>query len=242
MKKTWVGLEGSGKSLALAIEIETVLERNIKWYKHTGIPREIWSNMPFSADFLERASENNIPIVYWAHLDEIVKMSGGDLIMDEQGTYFDSRNYAELSLQVRRWFAQADKNGVDIYGTAQDWAQVDISYRRLVNQVMHCRKMAGSLRPHKTKPLPTIFGIPLQKYLPVWGIVLVREISGAPDDTANFQFSNWFIFDLIDTIFIRKCYCDLYNTGATITQSRGVPLQHNERKCPECDFVRVFHK
>jgi len=237
MKKTWVGLEGSGKSLALAIEIEHVLERNIKWYKRTGNAREIWSNMPFSAEFLQRAEENNIPVRYWAHLDEIVKMTGGDLIMDEQGTYFDSRNYAELSLQVRRWFAQADKNGVDIYGTAQDWAQVDISYRRLVNQVMHCRKFAGSHRPHRTKPLPK-----LHKWLPVWGMVFVREIVGASDDTAGFVPANWFIFDLFDSIFIRKKYCDLYNTGATITQSRGVPLQHNERKCPECDYLKVFHK
>jgi len=235
MKKIFVGLEGSGKSLQMAKEVFEIANRNAKWYLKTNTPRPIWINTPLNPDFVQKCSEMNVPIVYWENLSELVGLNGVDLFIDEIGTYFDSRNYAELSLNVRRWFAQADKSDVDIYGTAQDYAQIDVAFRRLVNDVYHIKKFFGSHRPHATKPETNYFGL----FPKIWGIHLEIACNINADEPSKLDkdifsyFFGWFV--------CHKKYCDLYNTGAFVKMSKGVPLQHSERSCPDCGFNKTFH-
>lgn len=222
------GLEGSGKSLRLARVCNIILKDNIYYYSKTGVPRPIFTNMRFSSAFLKKAEEENISIKYWTNLDELVGLTGCDIFIDEIGTYFDSRLWSELPLSVRRWLAQCDKNGVNIYGTAQDFAQVDKSFRRLVSKLYHVKKVFGSPRPHLT--YPDI------KY--PFGLFMIRELDpvGYKEDDAKLDKSGFPSFFLLD-----KDDYSIYSTNQGVEESKALPLRHLDRVCLTCGFTKVTH-
>jgi len=219
MKYVISGLEDSGKSLRLARLIRTLVNRNSKWYDVTNVARPIKSNMHLSRDFIASAAKVNVPIEIWHNLDEIAGQRDCDIIIDEIGTYFDSRLWTELSLDVRRWLAQASKLGVDIYGTAQDFAQVDKSFRRLVNQLEHIVKFMGSARPTPSRP-------PVKR---VWGLCLLFELNPvayAEDNKEVTGFMGW-----PKPFFITRKDTDGYDTRQLQEKSTPPPLAHTARGC-----------
>lgn len=228
-KIIYSGLESSGKSLRLAMQADSLLYRNAKWKIRHGIVRAIASNLQFSEMFHEKARKFGIPIIYWKDLEELVLLENVDVLMDEVGNYFDSRSWTDLSLDVRRWLTQAAKCGVDIYGTAQDFAQVDKSFRRLVNELYHIRKIVGSPRPSPTRP----------KIDKVWGLCYVRELDPVGYDEEKFK-----SVSIIPGMFtIRKYYCDIFDTNQKIVKSKPAPYRHILRHCsePGCSYCRVTH-
>lgn len=237
MKKIFSGLEGSGKSLKLARVARELVERNASWYKTTGIKRQIASNMLFSEDFVAYADSKNVPIVYWQNLDELIAYENCDIIIDEVGNYFDSRMWADLSLDVRKWLTQGSKCGVEIYGSAQDFAQVDKSFRRLVNELYDIRKFIGSRRPSATKP-------PVKR---IWGLCLARALDPQGYDEDKKGFNGSFV---PIPFFIRKSDCDIFNTKQKIGRSDYPAMRHEARYCQKhekmggdgtCSFCKVVH-
>lgn len=237
MKVIFSGLEGSGKSLKLAMVAEMLVRRNGAWFKETSIPRPIASNMTFSSEFEAYASKLGVPIVYWRNLDDLIRMEQCDVLIDEVGNYFDSRMWQDLSLDVRKWLTQGSKCGIEIYGTAQDFAQVDKSFRRLVNELIDIRKFVGSRRPSATKP-------PVKR---IWGICLYRSLDPQGYDEDKKAFNG----DLIPMpFFIRKRYCDIFDTTQKIGRSEYPALRHETRMCQRhekvggdgsCRFCKVVH-
>lgn len=230
-KVVYSGLEGSGKSLKLAKVSKSLVDRNAKWFKRSGKQRHIASNMLFSPEFEAYASSKNVPISYWQNLDELITMENCDVIIDELGNYFDSRGWEELSLDVRRWLTQGDKVGVEIYGSAQDFAQVDKAFRRLVKELYYIHKVIGSRRPSPTKP-------PVKK---VWGLCMVRELEpmGYDEDKSKFRSKS-----LIPSLFIiDKEACEIFDTNQKIIKSKPLPYKHVQRFCPieGCKFSKVIH-
>lgn len=237
MKIIYSGLEGSGKSLKLARVVKNLVWRNHKWGKKIGIPRPIWSNMTFSNEFETYARDLGVPINYWQNLDELIKIEQADVIIDEVGNYFDSRMWADLSLDVRRWLTQGSKCGIEIYGSAQDFAQVDKAFRRLVNALFDIRKFVGSRRPSATKP-------PV-KY--IWGICLARELDPQGYDEDKKAFNGSFI---PHPFLIRRKDCEIFDTGQKIRRSEYPALRHEARYCQHhekhggngtCRFCKVIH-
>jgi len=250
MKVIYSGLESSGKSLQLAIVVPELVKRNAKWYAKQQreydkdpegfkerykreIPqvRPIVSNLRFSAEFEYWAYDTmGVPIVYWTNLDELIKWTNADIIMDEVGNFFDSRLWESLSLDCRMWLSQGAKCGIELYGTAQDFAQVDKAFRRLVNRLYLIRKVCGSRRPAATMP-PVRF---------IWGICLKSELDPNSYDEDKKKFKgallpSWF--------YIRKANCEIFDTTARIPRSKPMPYKHTERICesPNCQFHRVLH-
>jgi len=232
MKVIFSGLESSGKSLKLASVVSDVAERNALWLKKSGVIRPIVSNLFFSEEFFDYCVNTlGIPIHYWTNIDELIKYDNADIIIDEVGTYFDSRLWADLSLDVRRWLTQGAKSGIEIYGTAQDFAQVDLAFRRLVNHLFHITKLCGSARPAATKP-------PV-KY--IWGICLSRELNPREykEDKKSFDTTQ-----LIPSFFlIERIYCEMFDTTQKIQRSRPTPFRHIERGCEltDCSFHKIAH-
>jgi len=227
-KIIFAGYEGSGKSLKMSAYVIRALEDNARYFKKTGIARPIYSNMQFSQKFHARADKKKIPIVYWRNLDDIVGLSGCDIFIDEIGAYFDSRLWSELSLDIRRWIAQCDKNGVNIYGTAQDFAQVDKSFRRLVRRLISVRKILGSPRPHPSYP----------KVKHPWGLFMVRDLdpAGYKEDEPKLAGMG------IPGFFrLKSKYYSIFDTNAGVELSKPLPLKHVARKCPDCGVVVVKH-
>lgn len=232
MKVIFSGLESSGKSLKLAMVATEIAERNAKWKKESGITRPIVSNMYFSTDFYKYVTEElGIPILYWNNLDELISYTNADIFIDEIGTYFDSRLWQDLSLDVRRWLTQGAKQGIEIYGSAQDFAQVDKAFRRLVNHLYYIRKIIGSRRPSATKP-------PVTK---IWGICLVNELNPQQYNEQKSKFENMSILDF-SMFYIERQFCEVFDTTQKIERSAPPLMKHIERACADnCGFHKTIH-
>jgi len=164
MKVAISGIESSGKSLYMMMILSKIVRRNAKWYKSTGIQRPILVNFPLASPFLKWIqSHKGVSVLYWENVDDLIQYENCDIFIDELGNYFDARNWENLSLNARKWLTQGAKRGIEIYGACQDFAQVDKAFRRLVNHLIHIKKLFGSRRPSATTP-PVRF---------IWGFCLL---------------------------------------------------------------------
>jgi len=228
MKVIFSGLESSGKSLLLARTVRELVYRNAKWLKVTGVPRPIRSNIRFASHVVDYAKGMGIEILYWKDLDELLPYGEFDLIIDEVGTYFDSRKWADLSLDVRRWIAQGAKAGIEMYGTAQDFAQTDKSFRRLTSHLFLLRKIIGSGDISPTRPAPRW----------IWGIVVVRELDPTTYDEQKSKFGSGGMIPSL--MYITRKATEIFNTRAEVRMSSALPLKHIEKECENIDCA--FHK
>lgn len=230
MKVIFTGKEDSGKSYLMAVQAYEIVYRNSRWYNRTGVKRPIYSSLYFSKEFVKWAEDMNVPIFYWHSLAEIQGLRDADLFIDEIGTYFDSRLWTDLSLSMRRWLAQTSKVGVDIYGTAQDFAQVDKAFRRLVSELWHVVKIVGSRRPSPTKP-------PVKR---IWGVCSKERLN--PDAYEEDNKKSLSFMRIPSLFFLRKKYALTFDTTQIQKQSPPLPLEHVERLCPTCGKVEVRHR
>lgn len=230
-KYIFSGGEDSGKSYMLAYRSGQIVERNADWAKLTGKPRPIRSNLEYSEWFYDWAvNEMGVPIYYWKDVEEWERFEGCDMIIDEIGAYLDSRTFKDLPLSTRLWLSQASKLGVDMYGSAQDFAQVDLSFRRLVKSdnggLFHINKLIGSPRPHASKP-------PVKR---IWGICMMRELDPEGYDEQKKRFAS---DQIIPTFFtIRREICTIFDTNKRIAKSKPPPYKHIARHCedPMCQM------
>lgn len=227
-KIIFTGQEGSGKSLKMAEYIYYILDNNAYYLKKTGIPRPIWTNTPLSADFVALAKSKGIPVISWTDLSDIEGLTGCDIVIDEIGTYLDSRLWTDLPLSFRRWLSQCNKNGVNIIGTSQDFAQVDKSFRRLTSKLYYITKIIGSRRPHYTLP-PVSFP---------YGLFIMRDIDpkSYKEDDPKIDKTG-----LPHFFLLKKKYFSIFDTNAEVKESKPLPYKHIERFCPVCDYHKVSH-
>jgi len=228
MKKIISGLESSGKSLRLAKEIKRITLRNSEWFKVTGIKRPIVSNLKIAPHFENFARSINVPIIYWDKLEQLLQYNDADIIIDEVGNYFDARKWQDLSADIKKWLTQGAKSGIEIYGTSQDFAQVDKAFRRLTNVLEHVTKVIGSPRPSPTKP-------PVKK---IWGLCMVHNLNprAYKEDKEKFDSSG-----LPSFFFIEKEFCLMYDTRQKIEVAPPPPYRHEVRTCNDCDYSRIIH-
>jgi len=239
MKIIYAGLESSGKSLKLAMTVVKIAYRNAKWASESKKVRSIASNLRFSESFYDFVTNDlKIPVVYWDNLDELIGMEQCDVVIDEVGNYFDSRLWQDLSLDVRRWLTQGAKCGIEIYGSAQDFAQVDKSFRRLVSELYEITKVIGSPRPANTRP-------PVTR---IWGLCVVRQLNPRSYNEDKKQFAGGGVFPKF--MFIQRKYCEIFDTTQKIKRSEYPALRHEVRMCEHhskvggngsCDFCKIVH-
>lgn len=221
------GLPGSGKSLKLGQTAIDVLYRNRRWYEKTGIIRPVYTNLKMSPE-VEKEFEGFI--VYWTDLRQLTVLRDVDVLIDEVATYFDARLWETLSLEMRRWLAQHRKFGIEIYGTTQDFAQVDKAFRRLTSHLLYLTKLFGSGDISPTKPPP--------KY--IWGMSLLRELDPTVYDEQKSKFASTGIPRFM---FITRARTSVFDTRAEIALSKALPLKHIERECElgNCSFHKTQH-
>jgi len=217
MKIVYTGIESSGKSLMLARQAVDVVKRNAKWFKVTKVERPIRSNMKFSPDFEIWAYSQHVPILYYRNLDEIIYETECDVFIDEILKYFDARNWANLSIDAKHWLTQGAKSGVHVYGSAQDFSQVEKSFRILCNQVYVITKLIGSRRPMRTSP-------PVKR---VWGICFVRAVDPKTfkGDSVNME-----TIGMPGFFFIKREDTSIFDTNAKVVPSDLPPLKKRRRK------------
>lgn len=248
----FTGLPGSGKSLRLADTLVELLYRNRKTYHKRA---KLWLDNPQNPIFFDEVSQEFLPpqrrvlwtnlkfaqkvedefaehyIRYWTDLKQLTPLRDVDIAIDEIATYFDARLWETLSLEMRRFLAQHRKFGVEIYGTAQDFAQTDKAFRRLTSHLFLLRKIIGSGDISPTRPKP--------KY--IWGIVIVRELDPTTYDEQKSKFANQGVFPSF--MMITRAATEIFDTRAEVRMSATLPLKHLEKACelPNCSFHKIVH-
>jgi len=223
----FTGLPGSGKSYKLGRTVVDILYRNKKSFKKTGVRRMLWTNLQLTKPIEDEFAGF---IMYWTDLRQLTPLRDCDVVIDEVATYFDARLWETLSLEMRRWLAQHRKFGIEIYGTAQDFAQVDKSFRRLTSDLVYLSKLLGSRDISATMAPP--------KY--IWGICLVRYLDPTVYDELKSKFGTTGIPKFM---FITRAGVSLFDTRAEVKLSSALPLKHLEKACelPNCGYHKVVH-
>jgi len=228
----YTGKPGSGKTLSLAKQLWHICQRNEKYYKKTGILRYIYTNLELSEDFSDRYKRLLVNLKDSQNfLDELIKIRNADIFIEELGIYFDSENWKDITLYTKRFLALHRHYGVDIWGTAQDFGQVAISFRRMTHVVLWLNKIIGTRDPSATKP----------KIKYPWGICSMREVDAnsynvkdATDLKAQgFAGLKFFFWDLK--------IINIFNTNQAFDDPPPQPLQHIERSCLTCGQKKIYH-
>lgn len=158
-----------------------------------------------------------VPLIhYWDKVNQITEMRDADLLWDEIATELDSRNFANLSEELKIFLSQYRKRGVDIYANTQDYSMVDMRARLMVTSIKSLKKLIGSRDPTPTKP----------EIKRIWGIVLIREVEEIlADDAHKKKYSM-----IPGMFFIEKDDVDIYDTTQGIPRSPRLPRQRHYRE------------
>lgn len=171
--------------------------------------REVWSNQKFSGDFEEKYKGY---IKYWTDTAELCKLRNVDVLWDEIATELDSRNFANLSTEMKRFLSQYRKRGIDIYANTQDFSMIDMRARLMITRVMTLKKLCGSRDISTTKPNPRF----------IWGLVMRREVMNYRETDPEKK-----KYGIIPTFFfIEKRLVSLYDTSQDIPVGKPSPLKH----------------
>jgi len=223
----FTGLPGSGKSFKLGKTAIEILYRNRRTYKKYGLKRTLWTNLKLKPE-IEKEFAGYIE--YWTDLRQLTVLRDVDVLIDEVATYFDARLWETLSLEMRRWLAQHRKFGIEIYGTSQDFAQVDKSFRRLTSDLLYLTKILGSRDISATRPDP--------KY--IWGLAFVRHLDPVVYDEAKSKFAGTGIPGIM---FLSRAGTQVFDTRAEVKLSSALPLKHINKECElgDCSFQKIIH-
>jgi len=219
------GRPSAGKSLRLAATMVEILERNITWYKLSGVRRLVVSNLKLTPKY-EHKYEGFFR--YWTEPSELVHLRDVDVFWDEIATHLDSSQFANLPLEIKRWLQQHAKVGVEIFGTTQDFAMIDVSMRRMTSDLYYLVKLLGSRRPSNTRP-------PVRT---VWGVIAVYELDAVGyKEGVTVMGSGWFT-----PMFITKKNTEVFDTLQKIEPGEMPPLRHEARRCLTCGEEKVTHR
>jgi len=227
------GPPGQGKSLYTAQVVKRLALRNQKWHLAGNPRREIWSNIKFSPEFEDKFRGF---IRYWTDTSELVKLRDCDIVWDEIATELDSRNWANLTTELKRFLSQYRKRGIDIYANTQDFSMVDHRARLMISGVRTLTKILGSRDISATKPAPKV----------IWGLVMIRDVVNYRETEPEKK-----KFELVPSfMLIEKEKVEIYDTRQDIAVGEPPPLAHVVRYCARhklvggdgsCDHCKVLH-
>lgn len=229
MKIIYTGIESSGKSLLLSKQAEKVRQRNIKWFKITGLKRTMAFNSPMSEKFKKQIIDSNINYLEFKNLDEILYLEEADIFIDEVIKFFPASGSNSLSNEQLHFITQGAKSGIHLWGASQDFSQVHKQFRLLVNEVYIIKKIVGSRRPMKTAPPVTS----------IWGICTKQKVS--PSSFKGDSTSMDEVEGGLSLFFIRKEDVERFDTSYKVPQSK-LPIRKIRRQVEVCDedgFKRV---
>jgi len=223
----FTGLPGSGKTLKLAQTALNLLWRNKKLREKGFPPRYLYSNIHFNEEVIK---EYPGQVKYWVDPAELPPLRDADIIWDEIATHLDATQWQNMSLELKRWLQQHRKFGCEIYGTTQDFAQIDKSMRRLASDLLYMTKLFGSRDISPTMP----------SVKRPFGFILVRTLDPTVYDEAKSKFGS---SGLPRFMFITKIRVMVFDTREEIKMGKYPPLRHIPRDCEkaDCPFHKVLH-
>ena len=229
MKIVYTGIESSGKSLLLSRQAEKVRQRNIKWFKVTGLKRTMAFNSPMNPNFIKLIEDSNINYLSFKNLDDILYLEECDIFIDELIKYFPASGSNSLTNEQLHFITQGAKSGIHLWGASQDFSQVHKQFRLLVNEVYIIKKLIGSRRPMKTAP-------PVTK---VWGICSKQKV--APQSFKGDSTSMDEVQGGLSLFFIKRDDVERFDTSYKIplTKLPVRKIRRQEEFCDEDGFKRI---
>jgi len=241
----FTGQVGSGKTTSLIQTFVDNLWRNEKWYNKLHKQweekpemfdkepkmRQSWLNhtvaKKIEEEYNSRYLDNKI-INYWHDLRQLTTLHDVDIYWDEIPAMLDSTQWANTGIEVKRFLQQHRKRGIEIYGTAQDFAQVDIAARRIVTDLIYWKKIIGSPDPSPTKPKPKR----------IWGFSL-----GFDMDPTTYNEKSKITIGLPRFQSINSELISYFDTREDIPVGKFPPLKHVERDCEDsnCTYHKILH-
>lgn len=225
MKQVITGLESSGKSLWLARKAMSLLKRNKKWQKKYGFTRPIYSNMRWDKKF-KKGNEDFLK--FFEDKKEVIGTQGVDIIWDELSTSFPATKREPLELSTNKWLRQGAKQGVHIFGSAQEFHDIHVDFRRRTKVCYNISKMIGSRRGGKNLP----------KVKFIWGLCFIWNIQIHPYNELQPERNS-----LIPSLLvIDRDKCEIFDTHQVIEADEEKPIEHITKKCPVCERVFTHHR
>jgi len=224
MINIFVGLPGSGKTLKLARLSLSLLKRNNRYYKKSGIIRKVYSNIKYNCEIEKKYGHL---IHYWTELDDIWQSRNADIIWQEMGAYLDSNDYKIVPRELKRWLQLHRHYGIDIYGDTQDFPMIDISVRRITNHVFRLIKIFGTRDKSATRPeVKRPFGMILN---------LNVDTTTFAEDKQDYKYTGW----KLD--WITPKICKVFDSYTDLNYTSYPPLKHIERTCLKCGKIHLQH-
>jgi len=221
----WGGPQESGKSYMMARELDLVLRRNVAVYEKYKLPIRkcavMWGIRP---EYLEQWGDF---ITQFHDIEEVTKFTETDVFVDDITTQFDQQNWRTTSMGLKSWLRADSRRGCNFYFNAQNFAEVDISFRRQTHAFYLCEKIYGPGRPTQTLPRAADW-----KY---W-FTFIR-VYNVPE--IEFRKDGW--HQIAEgrgkTRRVKKRYYDIYDHTVVLPTSELAPLRHRRQYCEDdnCD-------
>jgi hypothetical protein len=224
-KTVYVGLEGQGKTLLMALHLKNQLKYNKTLKEKYNIDRPLYTNLRINPE-LSSLYPN---IKYYQSISDVIGLTGCDIFHDELSSDFNAQKREPLPRRVNRWLRQTSKSGVTITCTAQEFHDLHLDFRRRVSNCYEVKKVIGSRRGGHNLP-PVRF---------IWGLLYVRELNIHPYNELDPQYKS--LFNVNPIHIMTRDLCNIFDTHQYILPSDELPLEHRERHCPTCGFKKVYH-
>jgi len=134
----------------MAIKIVTGLPSAGKTYYMTLLAKEaIDEDIPVFSNYRLGYPEESTPkqVIYYETFEQLIELLEGVekalIVCDEIQVHFNSRTWGTFSVRMQTLFQQHAKDGLNIIGTTQNEARVDVVIREIVQIWIHCRRIGG---------------------------------------------------------------------------------------------------
>jgi len=226
------GRPGACKTSMLCERLMSVLNRNLKYRKKTGSIRKVYLNFPVNVNVYEKYKDFLIFVSNETFVQEMVKWQDCDIFIDELLYHFDAQMWKELGMGPKRFLAIHRHLGVEIYATSQDFAQVDISFRRLTDKVFYLVKLLSSRDPSPTKP-------PVKWILGLSVVYTINPTDYKENQKENTTHLHWLFINT-------RAKCEIYDTRQKYNPGKPLPKKHIELTCELGDdcpehFGKIIH-
>lgn len=227
---------GSGKSLVQARDVLLLLKRSRRIHKKYKIPnREVWCNFHMNQKIHEQYADilkvwhDPMEMIFTDYPYCKIIRRDFDCVWDEMAVELPADAWKDTHPEIRRFFSQHRKRGIQITGNTQDYMMLDINARRMTTSVFHTRKFWGSRDPSSTLP-PVKF---------IWGFVFKWRI----DKQAIRQDGKALVYEdfLPELLWIGRKLVSAYDTREDINAVDIPDLRHIKKQCRVCGKIVIKH-
>lgn len=145
MITAFTGKTGSGKTKLMIDYAYSQWLQGADIYSNTVLFFDAYGRKNIFRRLYEKIRPNNKTqfgrIVYFQDISEILEVHNGIILFDEGQVLFNARNWESLPDDFQYKLQQHRKHQLSLLVTTQNLRTIDITYRRLIHQWIHCERL-----------------------------------------------------------------------------------------------------